>query len=435
MSNANLVNPFTWACIRAARTIIPEPKDRIPLTISTAIYPLLAFVPFTFMAYLVRRPDTYLARLLLLPLVITTALRGAFAYFWTDPRLNVYNWGGALASFVMIAKAIDWALVPEGRFKLGERQPGAMEEPAVAAKEAVPDAPGDASARRRPLGDWLPRGLEDALEVIFSLRGLGWDYGKDVYVPKQTRPIERSAYLRATLTSFLCNFLALDLIEATLKLVPGVGDVHGGTIFLPNLPPPQRYAVSTLIHFSTGCALLAGFGMVYDLCTLLAVGLLHHLPTSWPPVLDNPWVAQSLHEFWSRRWHQLLRQTFLVFGGWPGAAIAGDVGLVIGTFFASGMFHECTMYAMGREWDWRVPLFFVLQGFSVIGERVWRIVTGRRVDGWLGTLWVYIDIVVFGQPLVDSWHRRGLAGGMVIPPPISPARQLLFPTIRRLLHI
>jgi hypothetical protein len=298
----------------------------------------------------------------------------------------------------MIGKGIDWALVKDGRFKQGEHRPGSMEEPAVAAKQGV-DAPGDATARQRPFHSTLPKGLVDALELIFALRGLGWDYGKGVHIPAFSRPTERGPYLRATFISFLINFCSLDLLESLIKLTPGVGSVEGGTIFLPTLPPLQRYALSTAVHFATGCALLAGFGMVYDLCTLVAVGLLGHSPTSWPPVLDSPWFAQSLHDFWAKRWHQLLRQTFLIFGGRPGAAIGGNVGLVLGTFLASGLFHECSMYAMGRGWDSRVPVFFVLQGCSVIGERIWRKVTGRRVDGLLGTLWVYFDIVILGQPL------------------------------------
>lgn len=33
--------------------------------------------------------------------------------------------------------------------------------------------------------------------------------------------------------------------------------------------------------------------------------------------------------------------------------------------------------------------------------------------------------------VVDSWHSRGLAGGVMIPPVISPTRQLFIPLLRR----
>lgn len=154
----------------------------------------------------------------------------------------------------------------------------------------------------------------------------------------------------------------------------------------------------------TGSALLAGFGMVYDLVTLVAVGLVHSPPTAWPPIMDDPWSADSMHAFWARHWHQLLRQTFLVLGGYPGKILTGgsDIGMVFGAFVASGLFHECAMYSMARGFDAAVPMFFALQGPVLVGERVWRRVTGRRVSGWGGRLWVYFMMFVGAQPMGRS---------------------------------
>ncbi len=350
------------------------------------------------MSYLVQRPDTHLIRLLVLPTLITAALHSSYGYVWIEPKYNVYNWGVASYSFVLMGKGIDLALAKTGRRKQREAVSGTMSIPAIAAK-GNSDSPQVASASDRQLTSLIPLWLQDALELMFSLRGLGWDFGEGVYTPPTTRPQERKPFLRATLSSFLVAFLLLDIIDSALKLVPGVGDPSGGSIFFPDLPFPTRYLVSTTIHVLTGAALVAGFRMVYELMTLVAVAVLGHSPSAWPPVMDNPWASQSLHEFWAKRWHQLFRQTFLVFGGIPGRKIGGDVGLVLGTFLASGLFHECTILAMGCKWDSRVPLFFLLQGGSVIGERIWKKVTGRRVDGLLGRLWVYFDIMILGQPL------------------------------------
>ncbi|KAI0304492.1 membrane bound O-acyl transferase family-domain-containing protein [Multifurca ochricompacta] len=436
MSRSNttvtLYQELAWGSAKAFRTFVPPPQDRIPITWHTAPYMLVQFIPYSFMSYLVQRPDTHLIRLLFLPTLIITALHSSYGYVWLDPRYNVFNWAAALFSFVLIGKGIDLALARTGRHKRGEAAQGTMSTPASTAKNE-PDTTGSSSSSKRHCATLLPLWLRDALELIFSMRGLGWDFGEGIYTPPPNRPQDRKPFLHATLNSFLVNFLILDIVEAAIKLIPGVGDPFGGSIFFPGLPPPTRYVVSTVIHVLTGVALVAGFGMVYDLITLFAVAVLGHSPKSWPPIMDNPWAAQSLHEFWAKRWHQLLRQTFLVFGGIPGRKIAGDFGLVLGTFLASGLFHECTILAMGREWDSRVPLFFLLQGGSLIGERIWRKVTGRRVGGFLGRLWVYFDIVILGQPLVDAWHKRGLGGGMVIPPKMSPARLLLTSAIRRLM--
>ena len=170
-------------------------------------------------------------------------------------------------------------------------------------------------------------------------------------------------------------------------------------MFYSQLPIPLRYTVSTTIHILTGSALLAGFGMVYDLITLIAVILFDSSPRSWPPVMDNPWISESMHEFWAKRWHQLLRQTFLVFGGYPGKWIAGSWGMVFGTFLASGLFHECAMYAMNRGYDHSATMFFAAQGPVLVFERLWKRATGKRVRGWIGRAWVYFIMFIAAQPM------------------------------------
>ncbi|KZV80485.1 hypothetical protein EXIGLDRAFT_572399, partial [Exidia glandulosa HHB12029] len=275
-------------------------------------------------------------------------------------------------------------------------------------------------------------GLRDAIELLCAVRGIGWDFGSGIYVPPLGRPTERDPWIRATLKSIVVSFLALDFLESFLKLWPGVGSPTGGSIFFPTLPPVQRYILSTALHTCTGFAFVAGFTMCYDLLALGAVILVNHTPSSWPPGWDAPWLSTSLHELWARRWHQFLRQTFLVFGGYPLALLGfGRVGLVLGSFTASGAFHDLGMYFMGNGLDSRVFFFFFTQGILVICEHAFRKVTGRRVGGWPGRVWVYFSIFVLGQPLgtsislcwlsltpmcsVDSWHNRGLAGGLIIP--------------------
>jgi hypothetical protein len=73
--------------------IIPDLQDRIPITWSTIPYQLACYIPFIFLAYLARRPDTHLIRLLLLPSVLCGIVASAYRYVWIVPALNVYNWG------------------------------------------------------------------------------------------------------------------------------------------------------------------------------------------------------------------------------------------------------------------------------------------------------------------------------------------------------
>ncbi|KAF8073735.1 hypothetical protein FPV67DRAFT_763048 [Lyophyllum atratum] len=397
------------------------------MTWHTASYPVIYYIPFFFMAYLARRPGTYLFRLLLVPITLCGIVASAYRFVWTIPELNVYNWGQCLLAAVTIAKTLEYAFNKEGMLKVGEMRLGETKGKETANGQA-------GAAPQRGLA-FIPTGLYDAVELMHTLRGLQWKFGQGAHVPKHTRPLERQAFLRATLLSFAQNFILLDLLESSLKLFPGVGTPMGGTMFYQNLQPFWRYIVATLIHMLTGSALLAGFGMVYDLITFIAVGCLDSSPTSWPPVMDDPWSADSMHTLWSKHWHQLLRQTFLVLGGYPGKWLAGDLGMLFGAFIASGLFHECAMYSMGRGFNHTVSLFFTMQGPILILERFWRKFTGRRVGGWPGRLWVYFILFIAAQPMVDAWHRRGLGGGMVIPPFLSPVRLLLLPILLKLVHI
>jgi hypothetical protein len=322
-----------------------------------------------------------------------------------------------MAAFV-IAKSIGMATPPEGMLRRGESSPGEIHPKKVESNGHIPNDAGPVKthlkngivpapmAATAPVTDSiLPVSLLDTLDLVCSMRGIEWEFGKGVYVAQETRPLQRGPFLRATLITFIKHYLLFDTAELVLKSFPGVGTLPGGSIFYDSLPPVQRYLLSTLLHFLTGWGLLLGFGMVYDLLTLFAVGALGQKPTSWPPVVDNPWIADSLHTFWSRRWHQLLRHIFLVFGGYPGHRLGGNLGMVLGTFLASGLYHECAMYGMGRGFDWMVPVFFLLQAPLLISERVFSRVFRRRVSGWWGTVWVYFCIGVLGQPLSKRDYR------------------------------
>jgi Membrane bound O-acyl transferase family len=275
--------------------------------------------------------------------------------------------------------------------KVGESRPGVLK-----GKESANDP---VSPSGHPfIAPWL----YDTVELMHTMRGLKWKFGQGMHIPKETKPRDRLPFIRATFMSFLQNFLLLDLLESTIKLFPGVGSPVGGSMFYTNLPPIWRYSVSTFIHMMTGTCLILGFRMVYDLITLLAVSLLNNSPASWPPILDNPWTADSMHIFWSKRWHQLLRQTFLVLGGYPGKWIAGDLGLLLGTFIASGLFHEFAIHSMERGFDPTVLAFFASQGPILILERMWKALTGRRVGGLMGRLWVYSILFIGAQPMSMS---------------------------------
>ena len=171
----------------------------------------------------------------------------------------------------------------------------------------------------------------------------------------------------------------------------------------------------------------AGFEFVQLLLSYVAVAYKKETPSEWPLLMDRPWASESLHEFWGARWHQTLRQPVLVLGGYPLQFIfralfrsraAGDAGLIIGAFVASGVIHHVGFYNTGRTPGLPTILFFTMQSVGLGAERAWKALTGKRVGGWLGNLWVWLWIGVGGQwcgkfrelPIEDSIFEADLFG-------------------------
>jgi hypothetical protein len=308
--------------------------------------------------------------------------------------LNCPNLG--LLAEVLVAKALEYGLTPEGMLKLDETSPGVSKAKPAPNGVANGRSPHPEQQQRSGL---FPRWLADAFELIHTMRGLQWKFAQGTYIPKYDKNISRNQFIKSTLSTLLINFFMFDFLESLLKLFPGVGTVEGGTMFYPSLPPLQRYTVSTIIHMISGTCLIAGFDMVYSLFALLAVAFCDSSPAAWPPATGNPWTTGSLHQLWAKNWHQFLRRTFLVCGGIPGKWIAGNIGMLFGTFVASALFHECAAYHMGKGLSIQPVIFFLMQAPLLIGERLWSKATGRRISGWPGRLWVYAVLFIGGQPM------------------------------------
>lgn len=295
-----------------------------------------------------------------------------------------------LVALTVIAHSIYFAILPEGTLKVGEkslRPPAARSCPKGDVK--LPSSHGQSAI--------LPPWLYDALETGLATRGIGWQFSQGVHVPKARRSSERKEYLKSTIVSITGAYLFIDFVDSCFAMLPGITPT-GGTIYFPQLPPILRYTVSTLLHTIVGLVVVVGLSMCNDIMSLIGVGLFKHSPDMWPPFHDEPWRVSSLHEFWSKRWHQALRHTFLVYGGYPAKWLAGDIGMLFGTFIASGLFHELGYYlGAGTPMDVNVILVFVAQPFGILVEKWYRIYAGKRMAGWAGFIWAALFVLGIGQ--------------------------------------
>lgn len=295
----------------------------------------------------------------------------------------------------VIAKSVDFAFAKDGRLRVGEKE---------LRRSFDRDAPQRVrSARaaallggRNPAARILPRCVFDALEVGLTMRGVGWDFGKYTPIPRTTRPSEREAFIRATVKNILRNLLLIDLIDTVTKCIPGV-TATGGTIFLQELPPLERYLFSTAIHVGHGLLIFAGVALTYDVGSLIGVVLFNQSPAAWPPIHGKLFSARSVHDFWAKSWHQSFRYTFLTLGGFFGNWLSGGLGMVLGCFLASGLFHEFGLVVAGKELDPSVLAFFLLQAVGMLCEKAFKRLTGKKVGGPLGFVWTAMFVVGIGQ--------------------------------------
>lgn len=286
-----------------------------------------------------------------------------------------------------------------------------------------------------------PRNLFlDAFNLMFNMRGLGWDWSHGVYVPPETRPTtSRWTFTLTTLLYALHDLLICDTLHTLVQLASPhtFGSTTGGSILDPALPPLLRYTRSSILTVLSGAVIYHALSMMYHFATVLALCLpglrQHQHPADWPPLSAAPWRATSLADFWARRWHQTFRRAFVQVAGRPLRAVLGRFGAVLGVFALSGVLHDWCIWGMGRGTDFaRLGGFFVLNGVGVALEAAWERVSGRKVGGWPGWAWTMFWMTCTAHLLVDAWLERGLAGGQLVHPKMRPGKLLIEALVHRL---
>jgi hypothetical protein len=143
-------------------------------------------------------------------------------------------------------------------------------------------------------------------------------------------------------------------------------------------------------------------------------GALHLVALGWQaagvnamPIMDRPFAASSLSEFWGRRWNRAFRDVAhdLVFRPLSRSVRAGTA--LAATFLFSGLFHELTLSVPAAGGFGRPTAYFLLQ---LAGVSVERSAVGRRLGlrhGWRGRLFCWAVTIspaylVFHRPLLDN---------------------------------
>jgi len=434
------------------------PTERIHVTLYTFPWLVTTGPPVLLLAYLARRPNTLIYRLAILPFAVFWCVYVITGFRWMTWPMAPWNWAIGVWVVECLTKIVDFGTDTTGFPRLGERTMGSSHtqddtlksETNWSEKPIAPDSTPNGTSltngndHRPPKQIKPPQtllgGVIDALDLACAWRGIGWEHGRDTYVPPFPFPNLSGAELKKTWLKhaairFIRSLLILDALEVAIKQHPNFRTPGPSSIYVASLPPVPRYILALGTAFFTGSAVIVGFQTCYYLIGLLCVLLLDHDPRNWPPIYEAPWTATSLHDYWSKRWHQMFRRMFMVMGGYPTAWLLSllfgkatvYVGVVFGTFLASGVYHTLSLFPTGVPLGWGSMIYFTSQGVGLGLERVIRYATGKRFSGLAGWFWVFLWTVAESMLAVEDWHMHGLGAGIVIPPVLSPLRAVVFP--------
>lgn len=155
-------------------------------------------------------------------------------------------------------------------------------------------------------------------------------------------------------------------------------------------------------------SLLRGWVGMTGLIFLLHFGGFHLLSCAWravgidaKPLMNWPILAQSVSEFWAKRWNLAFRDFTHRFLFRPLSSRLGARGGLVAGFLFSGIVHDLVI-SLPAGGGYGLPtVYFVIQGFALLAERS---KFGKRLSlgvGWRGRL--FTAVVVIG-PAYGLFH-------------------------------
>jgi hypothetical protein len=119
-----------------------------------------------------------------------------------------------------------------------------------------------------------------------------------------------------------------------------------------------------------------------------------------------PWKAQSLSEFWSKRWNLAFSEMTSIAIYRPLSRSIGRNGAMLAAFIVSGLLHEMAISLPVKSGYGLPTAYFALHGGLVWIERE-RARRGQPVRGTLGRIWTLGTLII---PLPILFHRPFLEG-------------------------
>lgn len=157
---------------------------------------------------------------------------------------------------------------------------------------------------------------------------------------------------------------------------------------------------STAIFF-LGSSLMVHFGL-FD----LMAGAWRAAGVACEELFRAPWLAQSLSEFWARRWNLAFSEMTSIAIYRPLSGAIGRNAAMFAAFVVSGLLHEMAISLPVRAGFGLPTAYFALHGVLVWVERA-LVRRGTPMSGVLGRVWTLGWLIA---PLPILFHHAFLAG-------------------------
>lgn len=146
---------------------------------------------------------------------------------------------------------------------------------------------------------------------------------------------------------------------------------------------PMLFALAGLItivvvvpSLTKHSAYLSGYMAIAALLAVFHFGLLHLVVSLWnlagfnlKPLMNAPWSAHSVAEFWGQRWNTAFRDLVHRHIFLPTLRSHGQLWAILCVFIASGLIHEIAISVPARGGYGGPTLYFLIQAAAVFAER------------------------------------------------------------------
>lgn len=460
----------------------PDPTTRQEM----ALRPFLICMACVLLAsYMTVNPRLFHFRLWFIPIALESVWYLCTNYAFSDPWFNTYNFGMCSVGFTIFMKLVELVSLSEPPKYDG--QPACSKDSALCGSCAanafgyladtrclhwnnhgshhIPEDPRRDGSHLQFYTDTLLMSLKhtfylDILHALFANVGtLGLPQGDTIF--RDTFAVTSNYSIRLPhpyLGALILNF------GMGLVIMNAMSAVH---CLIVLLAAPLTWLPPSISPYSLPAS---------------------SLKKEWPPLFDNPLHSTSIRDFWSNRWHAVFKRNFSASGGKPGMAVGkhlGEaidevaqslsshdgtppekrtrkegrmslvglrVGGIMGIFLMSGLLHDLGMWGMGQGMDLRrVTSYFLIQGVGMTIESALGLdqegknshkENGSAINGhsrahttgtakvsrfhhWFMKSWMLVWTMLPAAMMMDAWLRRGLAGIVIVPHELSPARALL----------